>query len=503
MNRKLTLRQKTGLLAAAALLFLVCYLSLCFNNNIWTDEAFTIELLHADFAGIIHGTASDVHPPLYYLIAKCFVLVFGSSLLSLKIVSIIPMLLCMTWGAAIVWKRFGFHTALAFDFLLGVIPCTMEYAVQVRMYSWAIFFITFMGLWAYEAYLERKWRYFAGVVLTSAAAAYTHYFAFVSAILIYGFLFLALALAPAAADGSGSAAASGEWAVPGERCGKRIPGARAKGLRQWLLSVCASLLLFAPWIPYMRLQVKGVSKNYWITEITGETVKEFFPFLFDMDIPGTTVIWLALVAAGIAAAVLMIVRRECREGMFALLCLLTPVLTAVTGVVASNLLRPVFIVRYLLPCMGLLAVFLAVTLCRYVPRPVYIALLVFLFCAGLVDYKQSVYREYQWTHTAETEAFLESHVGERDIIAYNYESYKFVYDYYWSDEEKMLWQGTDLDNCPYETIWLLDTIYWPTPTDAYLAEHGWQRQFMGNYGIEHNDFKIYAVTRLPETPAAD
>ncbi len=479
MNRKLTLGQKTGLLAAAALLFLICYLSLCFNNNIWTDEAFTIELLHADFAGIIHGTASDVHPPLYYLIAKCFVLVFGSSLLSLKIVSIIPMLLCMTWGAAVIWKRFGFHAALAFDFLLGVIPCTMEYAVQVRMYSWAIFFITFMGLWAYEAYLERKWRYFAGIVLTSAAAAYTHYFAFVSAILIYGFLFLALAFAP----------------VPA--------GRRRKGLLQWLLSVCVSLLLFAPWIPYMRLQIKGVSKNYWIAEITGETVKEFFPFLFDMDIPGTTAVWLVLLAFGVAAAVRMIVCGERKEGTFALLCLLTPVLTAVTGIVASNLLRPVFIVRYLLPCMGLVAVFLAVTLCRYAPRPVYIALLVFLFCAGLVDYKQSVYREYEWTHTAETEAFLESHVGERDIIAYNYESYKFVYDYYWSDEEKMLWQGTDLDNCPYETIWLLDTIYWPTPTDAYLAEHGWQRQFMGNYGIEHNDFKIYAITRLPDTPAAD
>lgn len=471
MKCKLSNRQQTIILADVALLFTLCYLSLCFNNNIWTDEAFTIELLHSDFAGILKGTASDVHPPLYYLIAKCFTLVFGDSLLCLKLVSILPMTLCMTWGAYHIRRRFDFATALLFIVLLGVIPCTMEYAVQVRMYSWAIFFVTCMALWAYEAYLERKWRYFIGIALTSAAAAYTHYFAFVSVILIYGLLFLALA-----------------FGSPRE-------------LGKWLSATALSLLLFLPWMPYMRLQVKGVSKNYWIEEITGKTIKAFFPFLFDMDIPGTTAVWVGLLAVSLCLGVHMIVTgdrgadRERGMGVFSLMCLFVPIGTAVTGIVASALIRPVFIVRYLLPCMGLVALFLAIPLARYGREAVYPALLLFFLCAGLVDYKQSVYREYQWTHTAETEAFLAEHVGEQDIIAYNYESYKFIYDYYWSDDEKILWQGIDLDGNPYDTIWLLDTIYWPTPTDAYLAEHGWQKQFMGNYGIEHNDFKIYKITR--------
>ena len=349
---KIAKKRENGILAAVALLFFLVYLSLCFNNNVWTDEAFTIELLQSDFAGIIHGTASDVHPPLYYLIAKCFTLVFGSSLLSLKLVSIVPMILCMTWGAAIVKKRFGFRTALLFTCFLGVIPCTMEYAVQIRMYSWAIFFITFMGLWAYEAYLEPRWRYFAGIVLTSAASAYTHYFAFAAAILIYGFLFLALA------------------------------ASKRRQLGKWLLSALASLLLFTPWMPYMKIQVRGVSKSYWIEEITGETVKEFFPFLFDMDIPWTTAIWCCLIAAGVVSAVVMIVRKEQKEGVYALLLLAVPVFTAVTGVVASSLIRPVFIVRYLLPCMGLLALFFAITLSRFADKTVFAALLLLLRRVG-------------------------------------------------------------------------------------------------------------------------
>ena len=84
MDFNLSEKQKKVILAVSAVFFFLVYVSLCFNNNVWTDESFTIDLLKLDFPGILHGTASDVHPPLYYLIAKCFVLVFGDSLLSLK-----------------------------------------------------------------------------------------------------------------------------------------------------------------------------------------------------------------------------------------------------------------------------------------------------------------------------------------------------------------------------------------------------------------------------------
>ncbi len=43
--------------------FTLLYLSLIFSHNIWTDEAFTIQLLKNDASGIIAGTAADVHPP--------------------------------------------------------------------------------------------------------------------------------------------------------------------------------------------------------------------------------------------------------------------------------------------------------------------------------------------------------------------------------------------------------------------------------------------------------
>ena len=42
------------------LLFGIAAVSLSLNQNIWTDEAFTMQLLREDFTGIISGTAADV-----------------------------------------------------------------------------------------------------------------------------------------------------------------------------------------------------------------------------------------------------------------------------------------------------------------------------------------------------------------------------------------------------------------------------------------------------------
>ena len=71
------------------LIFGIVCISLSFNNNIWTDEAFTMQILHKSYWGIILGTAIDVHPPLYYMIAKTAQIIFGSSLFVQKILCLV------------------------------------------------------------------------------------------------------------------------------------------------------------------------------------------------------------------------------------------------------------------------------------------------------------------------------------------------------------------------------------------------------------------------------
>ena len=168
------------------------YISLIFNYNVWTDEAFTFDLLRGNILEIIEGTAKDVHPPLYYLYAKIFDFIFGYSIQVQKIAAIIPMLGVLVFGATVIRKRFGDVVSFFFLLFISCVPCAMEFAVQVRMYSLALEFVTFCGVYAYFAYEDGSIKNFLIFAINGLLAAYTHYFAFGSVIIITGFLFLAL-----------------------------------------------------------------------------------------------------------------------------------------------------------------------------------------------------------------------------------------------------------------------------------------------------------------------
>ncbi|MDE7017706.1 MAG: glycosyltransferase family 39 protein, partial [Lachnospiraceae bacterium] len=172
--------------------FTVLYISLLFNHNIWTDEAFTLQLLRGNVKEIIAGTAADVHPPLYYLYAKLFDVICGSSLIVQKIAAIIPMVATLVFIATVIRKHFGDMTSFLSLLFLSCIPCSMEFALQVRMYSLALFFVTVCAMYAYLAFLNGNKKEFLIFALSGVAAAYTHYFAFVSIIIITGMLLLAI-----------------------------------------------------------------------------------------------------------------------------------------------------------------------------------------------------------------------------------------------------------------------------------------------------------------------
>ena len=77
MRRKLTWDEILGiLLFLLAACFLAVSVFLCFSDDIWYDELFTMGLAGQSFGELISVTARDVHPPLYYMIVKLFLMLF-------------------------------------------------------------------------------------------------------------------------------------------------------------------------------------------------------------------------------------------------------------------------------------------------------------------------------------------------------------------------------------------------------------------------------------------
>lgn len=95
------------LIWGSTIFFTMLYISLLFNQNVWTDEIYTLKLIENDFPGLIEEASLSQHPPLYYLTAKIARLLFGESLLVQKTLALVPMSLTLVLGAAKIRRLFS------------------------------------------------------------------------------------------------------------------------------------------------------------------------------------------------------------------------------------------------------------------------------------------------------------------------------------------------------------------------------------------------------------
>ena len=94
-----------------ACFFLVRSFFLSMSTDIWYDELFTMRIANSSVTELVSRTARDVHPPLYYLILKGFLVFFGKGTgvpleIIAKMVSIVPLILLFIYSMTVIRKRF-------------------------------------------------------------------------------------------------------------------------------------------------------------------------------------------------------------------------------------------------------------------------------------------------------------------------------------------------------------------------------------------------------------
>lgn len=441
------------------------YLSLIFSPNIWTDEAFTLQLLKGNIIEIINGTARDVHPPLYYLYAKIFYVLFNGSLIAQKIATIIPMTATLIFGATVIRKHFGDLTSVLFLLFITCLPCTMEFSVQVRMYSLALLCVTVCGVYAYLAFQDGRKRNFVIFALSGVSAAYLHYFAAINIILITGFLMLAILL----------------W--------------RKEHYLKWSITAAGMILLYLPWSYFFIKQIMAVTNEYWIPEITGDTVWTYFTWLFDLNVvPGMVFIFLILLIGASHYNTILISKNKSEHDIYALACMIVPILTAITGVFLSWLKTPIYRDQYIFPALGLLALFFGITL-QNAKRSIIMIICAFLLFVGAGQYKESFIQEYHSTNVPQTLAFFEENLHEDDYILFNSEPFGFIYECYFPEEQLIFMDDFDFSS-DFRAVWVLNTYSLPGVDQETLIEHDlYMDEIEGEFGIEHNLFDIYKIYR--------
>ena len=271
---------------------------------------------------------------------------------------------------------------------------------------------------------------------------------------------------------------------------------KRKKLGKWVLFSLLMTALYLPWMPYFYEQVTRVEAGYWIPPITGETVWSYFLWAFGLaPVPQTTYVFLVIsLLAGISC--LVSVKKggeEGKAGVFALLCMAVPTLTAGGGILLSLLKQPIYRDQYVFPAMGLFCLFTAIG-CRRFRKEIAALFLVFFLAVGAISYRDNYRAEYKATLTAQTEEFFSENLGERDLVVYNYQAYYFNYKYYFPEERLFYVRDVDLSR-DFNRIWFLDTeMEWDFVPDQIIP-YQLQIEYVGHYGIEDNEFDLYQVTK--------
>lgn len=398
----------------------VVLVSLCFNEGLDYDEAFSYSIIRDNTfwgipGGLLDSSYNDVIP-LWYMLLKAWTILFGDSFVVCKMFTVAGSVATMLLGASIVRRNWGLRTAILFIIPAGLAPSLMHVGVNIRTYSWTVFLITACALTAYElAGNSDKLKLWFALFLLTAAGLFCHHFTAFNYLFIYLYLFESLF----------------------RRDKKKI----------WKMMICGigALVPFSLWLI--------VSDFFSLTETAGAEVGskvdlyELFQAIFETTDEWSMEIGVGIFALTIVMFVLLGKRFQEGERGFVWLCLFSFIASYVLSALLASASSHFIVPRHTMHAMALLWLGIAVVLPR-INKAAFLSGLLYLIAMCGDNYDL----QYNWEYATipyleETKEFIAENMETGDIVISNVDGrFATVYGCYMPEQEFLtLWQMTDDD----------------------------------------------------------
>ncbi len=255
----------TALLTTAAL-----------RSSYWEDEAFTATMVQAGWDNVTYATASDVHPPLYFLAASLWGSAFGYEEIGLRSLSILFLILAQVLTYCTAARLFDSKTGLISAALLAFSPLLLIYGHNARYYAMSLA----LALAAFSLMLlffgSHRWWALAGYVVAGAALLYTVY---TSAAVLLGLALLGLL----------------QW---------RWNRGSGRQLSAWVLAHILISLAYLPWLPNLLATTESEVAGLGLASLGALAVRAgYLAFVFAIGEtinPLSLTAWVGLLAGGAA-----------------------------------------------------------------------------------------------------------------------------------------------------------------------------------------------------------
>ncbi len=218
--------------------------------SIWHDEGYTMLMAPLPPGEILRRTALDVHPPLYYLVLHSWLQLFGTSELAARSLSAVLMIAVIPISYALVKQLFDRNSAIIAALFVALAPFLVRYSQEARMYG-MLTFIASLATWLLViAKQKNRWTWWAAYGSVIVMGLYTHYHVIFVIAFHWGYV-----------------AFAGIW-----------PKANWQNIRNnilnthWIAVNTLAVLAFIPWLPIALKQFTNIQNDYWIPQVTGDTL---------------------------------------------------------------------------------------------------------------------------------------------------------------------------------------------------------------------------------------
>lgn len=287
--------------------------------DIWHDEGYSTAIINYPLGEIISRTIIDFHPPFYYLLLSVWQSIFGSSVVSLRGLSLVCGVLTVVLLYMLMRRLFPEKIAKLAAIFAAFGPFLVRYSDEARMYSLGALIAvlsTYLLVVALSKTGKGRYWWWVGYGVVIALGLYTQYYLL---FLIPAHIVYALSVH--------------KWNI------KKL--IRDGG---WWLGNSLGAVLFLPWLPFMLSQTSRVQEGYWIPPINlasiPGTISNFVTYNNDI----ATIFGYSLLAAVIAVP--LYIAKKQKKNLGATLLLICWMIVPIAIVATLSLGRPVYIDRY-------------------------------------------------------------------------------------------------------------------------------------------------------------
>ncbi len=180
-------------LKCCALFSLALMVVLAFDPFVWYDEVFSLSTIRFGYGDIIDIATDDTLPPLYYLMLKAWTDIFplgSEDGFPTVVMARLFSLVAYVCTAALCWRKLKGSGIERYRWVLMLCLCStylmLFHGLDIRMYSWGLFFVTAVFLYACDvAHGNGGWVTWLLMALYTICAAYTHEYALISSAIIW------------------------------------------------------------------------------------------------------------------------------------------------------------------------------------------------------------------------------------------------------------------------------------------------------------------------------